>query len=100
LIAASDQVFFGDEGNDAKRLSGYGKVDLHTSYDISENIQIYGLIDNLFDARYGLFGNFFNLEAGNEGAAADGLGDDFFTDARTITPAPPFAAYGGVKMKF
>jgi outer membrane receptor protein involved in Fe transport len=102
LIAAGHQVFFGDESNDAKPLSGYAKVDLHTSYDISDNIQVYGLIDNLFDSRYGLFGNFFGVDAANEGAEADGLGHDFFQEGnnRTITPAPPFAIYGGVRMRF
>lgn len=100
LTAVSNQIYFGDEGNDARPLPGYTTVDLHTSYDITENVQIYGLINNVFDERYGVFGNFFNLDLGNEGADADGLGDDFFTDPRTITPAPPVAAYGGLKMKF
>ena len=43
LVAASDQIFFGDEGNDNAPLAGYAKVDLHSSYDVTENIQIYGL---------------------------------------------------------
>jgi len=29
-----------------------------------------------------------------------GLGDIFFTNPRTITPNQPFAAYGGVRIKF
>ena len=102
VVAASDQIFFGDEGNDNPPLPGYAKVDIRTSYDVTENVQVYGLIDNLFDSRYGLFGNFFNVDAANEGADADGLGDDFFDDDnnRTITPAPPFAIYGGLKVKY
>ena len=46
-----------------RRFAGYAKVDIRTSYNITENVQIYGLIDNLFDSRYGLFGAFFNGEA-------------------------------------
>ena len=82
-------MFFGDEGNDNAPLAGYAKVDLHTSYDLTENVQLYGLVYNLFNSHYGLFGNYFNLEAANEASEANpATGDDFFTNPRTITPAP------------
>jgi outer membrane receptor protein involved in Fe transport len=101
LVAASSQVFFGDEGNDNAPLGGYAKVDLHTYYDLTENVQLYGLVYNLFNSHYGLFGNFFNLEAANEASEANpATGDDFFTNARTITPAPPLVAYGGMKIHY
>jgi iron complex outermembrane receptor protein len=101
LVAASSQVFFGDEGNDNAPLGGYAKVDLHTFYDLTENVQLYGLVYNLFNSQYGLFGNFFNLEAANEASEANpATGDDFFTNARTITPAPPLVAYGGMKIHY
>ncbi len=101
VVAASDQIFFGDEGNDNPPLPGYAKVDLRTSYNLTEHVQVYGLINNLFDSRYGLFGNFFNLDAANEAAAADpSTGDGYFTNARSITPAPPFAIYGGLKVRY
>jgi outer membrane receptor protein involved in Fe transport len=100
LVAASDQVFFGDEGNDGQRLPGYATVDLHTSYDLTDHIQIYGLVDNVFDTRYGLFGNYFDRELANAAGTVSGLDEDFFTNAETITPAPPVTAYGGVKMRF
>jgi outer membrane receptor protein involved in Fe transport len=96
LIAASDQVFFGDEANLNKPLAGYAQVNIHTSYDITDHIQIYGIINNLFDNHYGLFGNYFNIEEGTEAS----LGTIDFTDARTIVPSMPFAAYGGMKFKF
>ncbi|MBN9247732.1 MAG: TonB-dependent receptor [Hyphomicrobium sp.] len=96
LVAASDQVFFGDESNLNKPLAGYAQVNLHTSYDITNHIQIYGLINNLFDHHYGTFGNYFDTAEGSEAS----LGTIDFTDARTIVPAMPFAAYGGMKFKF
>ncbi len=104
VVAASDQVFFGDEGNDQPTLDGYARVDLRTAYNISENVQIYGMVDNVFDSHYGLFGNFFNSEAAANAATAGGLnGDALFGDGtsnRTITPAPPVVAYGGVKLRY
>ncbi len=96
LVAASDQVFFGDESNLNAPLAGYAEVNLHTSYDITDHIQIYGLINNLFDNHYGTFGNYFDTEEGTEAS----LGTIDFTDARTIVPSMPFAAYGGMKFKF
>ncbi len=101
LLAASSQIFFGDEGNDTAPLGGYAKVDLHTYYDLTENVQLYGLIYNLFNSHYGVFGNYFNLEAANEASEANpATGDDFFTNPRTITPAPPLVAYGGMKIHY
>jgi outer membrane receptor protein involved in Fe transport len=100
LVAASNQIFFGDEGNDNAPLPGYATVDLHTSYDVTPQAQVYGIINNLFDSHYGLFGNYFNLAAANQAAIPDGLGANFFTDPRTITPAAPFAAYGGVRLRY
>jgi outer membrane receptor protein involved in Fe transport len=92
LVGASSQIFFGDEGNDNPPLAGYGKVDLHSSYDVTEHVQLYGLVNNLFDARYGLFGNFSDPEAANSAAAADpSTGAGFFTNPRTFTPAAPFS---------
>jgi iron complex outermembrane receptor protein len=59
-------------------------------------VQLYGLIDNLFDSRFGTFGNFFDTAAASEAS----LGTINFTNPRTIVPAIPFAAYGGVKVRF
>ena len=98
MVAASSQFFFGDEANNNAKLAGYTRVDLSTSYDVSENVQIYGLIKNAFDKRYGLFGTFFDTEAATEAFEAAGYEDP--TDPRSVTPALPFAAYGGIKMKF
>jgi iron complex outermembrane recepter protein len=96
LIAASSQFFYGDEANLTSPLAGYAKVNLHTSYDLTEHVQVYGLIDNLFDARFGTFGNFFDTAAATEAS----LGTIPFNNPKTIVPAIPFAAYGGVKVRF
>jgi outer membrane receptor protein involved in Fe transport len=100
LVAASNQIFYGDEGNDNAPLPGYAEVNLHTSYDVTQHVQAYGIINNLFNSHYGLFGNYFDLAQANQAAVADGLGGNFFTDPRTITPAVPFVAYGGMRLKY
>ena len=95
MVAATSQFFRGDENNLNKPLSGYAVFNLHTSYDLSKNIQLYALVNNLFDSRYSNYGTYVNLNN------AQGIGSPYtFTDARSITPAAPFAAYGGLKIKF
>lgn len=119
LIAASSQFFYGDDTNVDKPLGGYTKVNLHTSYDVTDHIQVYGLIDNLFDQQYGIYGTYFNTKLAQQagpgcgsdptcsGASSGGGPDPSLNglkydpnNARTITPAIPFAAYGGIKVKF
>ncbi len=102
LVAASNQPFY---RNDVAReedlfvtLAGYTRVDLHTSYDITDNIQVYGLVKNLFNQKYGLYGTYF--EAEEVDLVDKALGGPGFEDSRTISPSMPFAAYGGVKVKF
>ena len=101
MIAASNRVFFGDEGNDNKALPGFAKFNLHTSYNLNDNVQFYGLVDNVFDTRYGLFGTYYSTEGAEY--ANVGYDPDIFENdsgARTKVPAPPVAAYGGVKIRY
>jgi len=102
LVAASNQPFFPNEVSDEEglnsKLAGYTRVDLHTSYDITDNIQIYGLVKNLFNQKYGLYGTYFEADEVSE--VDEDLGGPGFNDPRSISPSQPFAAYGGVKVKF
>jgi iron complex outermembrane receptor protein len=104
LISASNQIYYGDEGNDNTPLAGYYRINLHSAYNVTDNVQVYGLIENLTDQRYGIYGTYINVEAANGAAEADPSlnGDETFEEgnAKTITPAIPFAAYGGVKIRF
>ena len=77
-MAVSDQVYFGDEGNTGEKLDGYAKLDLRTSYDVTPNFQIFGMVDNVFDSRYGLFGDYFRWEASRNAGVAQGLPVNFF----------------------
>src|SRR5262249_12994116 len=100
LVAASSQPFFRNDNADDRsdNLKGYTRVDLHTSYDVTERFQVYGLVKNLFDRRYGLFGTYF--DAADVTATDVAIGGSGFNDPRTISPSMPFAAYGGIKVKY
>jgi outer membrane receptor protein involved in Fe transport len=101
LVAASDQPFFrndvADELDRSDDLAGYTRVDLHTSYDLNKNVQLYGLIKNLFNEKYGLYGTYFDTEQVSPIDVA--IGGDGLEDPRSISPSMPFAAYGGVRVK-
>ncbi len=102
LVAASNQPFYRNENAREEglfnTLAGYTRVDLHTSYDITEHIQVYGLVKNLFNQKYGLYGTYFDAEEAD--IVSQAVGGPELEDARTISPSMPFAAYGGVKVKF
>ena len=98
FIAVGSQFFVGDDSNQNKPVGGYAKVNIHTSYDVTDHLQVYGLVNNLFDAHYGTSGVYFDAEDTNESGAA--LGSITFVDPRAIIPAIPLAAYGEVKVRF
>jgi iron complex outermembrane receptor protein len=89
LLAASDQVFFGDAANQNAKLPGYATVNMRTSYDVTKNVQVFGIFNNVLDKHYSTYGTYFDT------ASVSG-----FADPRTIVPAQPFSAYGGVKVRF
>jgi outer membrane receptor protein involved in Fe transport len=98
VVAASDSPFFPNEAGGGDELGGYARVDLNTSYDVTDNIQVYGLVKNLFNSKYGLYGTYFEADEVSE--VDEALGGPGFSDPRTISPSMPFAAYGGVKFRY
>ena len=103
LIAMSNQFLRGDEGNEDRPLAGYAVVNLRTGYKITNNVEIYGLVKNLFDTNYSTAGTYFDPETlRNVAGEQVGVGSSgtVLANPRTITPAPPLAMYGGLKMRF
>jgi outer membrane receptor protein involved in Fe transport len=90
------QYFVGDESNQYPKLPGYAVFNLHASYQIDKNFQIYAKADNIFDNRYANYGAFFDTTAlpnfANGGAA--------FTDPQSLSPARPRALYAGMRITF
>jgi outer membrane receptor protein involved in Fe transport len=103
VIAVSSQFFRGDEGNDDAPLAGYAVVNLRTGYKLTDNVELYGIVKNLFATNYSTFGTYFDTE-GLRTVAGDpvavGAKGTEVENPRTITPAPPLAIYGGLRMKF
>lgn len=89
-----EPYYVGDDSNLNQKLPSYAAVNLHTSHEVTKNVTLFGVINNLFDKRYALFGTYF--ESG--GTSKAGLPIEL-TDQRTQVPGQPFAIYGGIRVK-
>ena len=74
-------------------MPAYWVANLHTSYQITKEAQVFGVVTNLFNQRYYTYGTYFELAG-----AAKAL-TTAFSDPRTVTPAQPLAVYGGLRGK-
>jgi iron complex outermembrane recepter protein len=90
MVAASGQVIFGNENGALPQAPGYAVFGVHTSYQIGKQLQIYGLIQNIFDQRYYTAGGLFDVTSFPNAAP-------FLTDPRAFGPSKPFAVYAGLR---
>ena len=88
LNVIGSQWLVGDQSNQNAKMPAYWVVNLHSSYKIAGNVEVFGLVRNLFDQHYSVYGTFFDIT----------LFPYFnLTDPRTFVPGIPFAAYVGVR---
>jgi iron complex outermembrane recepter protein len=95
MAIVGSSYFVGDDANQNPKLPGYWLVNLHATYQLTKEVQLFGLINNLFNRRYALFGTFFDPES----VANVGL-PIVLTDHRTEVRGPPLAVYGGISLTF
>ena len=88
LNVVGSQWLLGDESNQNPKMPPYWVVNLHSSYKITDNVEVFGLVRNLFDQHYYVFGTFFDVTS---------FPYLNLTDPRTFVPGMPFAAYLGVR---
>jgi iron complex outermembrane receptor protein len=96
ILIVGSQYFVGDESNQNPQLPAYWVANLHGSYDVNENVQFFGLINNLFNTRNATYGTFF--DTGTTTQLATSI--PFTSDPRTVTPQQPLSLYGGFKVTF
>jgi iron complex outermembrane recepter protein len=92
------QYLIHDDSNQNPKVPAYWVVNLHTSYQLTKEVELFGLVQNLFNQHYYAVGTFFNTAGFN----TTGGGPNFLAlnDPRTFVPGMPFAAYAGIKAKF
>jgi outer membrane receptor for ferrienterochelin and colicin len=59
VIWVSSQWFVGDDANQNPKLSDYWVANLHGSYQLTKELQIYGFVNDLFNRKFATFGTFF-----------------------------------------
>jgi iron complex outermembrane receptor protein len=94
LIVAGSQYYFGDAANQNPLLPGYWVVDLHSSYRLTRRVELFALIQNLFDRKYATYGIFGDVTK----TPLPGVPNP--SDPRFISLAPPLAAFGGIRITF
>ncbi len=93
-IAASGQYLFGDEANLTPKTPAYFVLNLHTSYQLTSNLQLFGLIENALNTKYYTFGT-FSPTSSVVIAQAPGA-----TNPRSYSPAAPIAGTVGIRLTF
>jgi iron complex outermembrane recepter protein len=99
LNVVGSQFLIHDDSNLNPKVPAYWVVNLHTSYQVTKNIEIFGLVQNLFDQRYYSAGTFFNT-AGFNNSTPGGANLFTFNDPHTFLPGMPLAIYGGIRATF
>ncbi|MBV8093943.1 MAG: TonB-dependent receptor [Acetobacteraceae bacterium] len=93
-VATTGQYLFGDEANLTKKLPGYFLLNLNTSYQITKNIQLWGLVQNVFNGRYYTYGT-FSPTTSVPIIQAPGA-----SNPRSYNIGAPVAGFGGLRVTF
>jgi len=91
LNVIGSQWLVGDEGNQNPKIPAYWTVNVHSSYQLAKQVELFGLVRNLFDRHYYVYGTFFQTSS---------FPFLNLTDPRTFVPGMPLAAYAGVRGSF
>jgi outer membrane receptor protein involved in Fe transport len=94
VVVSSGQFLFGDEANLTPATSGYAVVNFNTKYRVMPNVEIFGSVRNVLNAKYETFGTFSDTSAVPL-AQAPGA-----SNTRSLSPASPIVGYGGVRVLF
>jgi outer membrane receptor protein involved in Fe transport len=93
-IAASGAYLFGDSANLTPKLPAYVTLNLSTTYQLTEHVQLFAWVQNVTNQRYYTYGTFsptstvFLAQAPNA------------TNPRSYSIAAPIGGFGGVRVMF
>jgi outer membrane receptor protein involved in Fe transport len=93
-VAASGQFLFGDEANLTQKTPAYFVLNLHTSYQLTPHLQLFGLIENVFNTTYYTFAT-FSPTSSVPIVQAPGA-----TNTRSYSPAATIAGTVGIRVTF
>ena len=90
VLFTGPQRYAGDASNQQPLLPAYFTVSLNGGYKVTDQIEVFGRIDNLLDRRYYAYGTFFETSQLFQA----------FNNPQSVTPAQPLSVYGGVRVTF
>jgi iron complex outermembrane recepter protein len=93
-IVASGAFLFGDEANLTPKLTPYFTLNLTTSYQLTDHVQLFALVENVTNEKYSTFGT-FSPTSSVFLAQAPGA-----TNPRSLSPAAPVGGFAGVRVTF
>jgi iron complex outermembrane receptor protein len=93
-IAASGRNLFGDEANLTPKTPAYFVLNLHTNYQLTPNLQLFGLLQNAFNTTFYTFGT---LSPTSSVFIAQAPGA---ANPRSYSPGAPIAGTVGVRVTF
>jgi iron complex outermembrane recepter protein len=94
IIAVGSQFYVGDQANQNDKLPAYWLANLHTSYELRKDVQIFGLVNNVFNQKFATHGTYFEPQS----VANAGL-PIALTDQRMQTPVQPLSIYVGLRAR-
>jgi outer membrane receptor protein involved in Fe transport len=94
VVAASGAYLFGDEANLTPALPGYVTLNLSTTWQVTDHVQLFAWAENITNARYYTYGT-FSPTSSVFLAQAPGA-----TNPRSYSPAAPIGGFGGVRISF
>ena len=95
VLSNGGQVLRGDESNQLDKVSGYTTVSIRARYNISEKLEVFAKVDNLFDREYESFGLLGEEPGELEVPIIEDLTNPVFLGA-----GAPRAAFLGLRYKF
>jgi outer membrane receptor protein involved in Fe transport len=93
-VAGSSQYLFGDEANLTKPLPGYFVLNFNTSYQITPTVEVFGLVQNVLNTRYYVYGT-FSPTSDITFQQAPGS-----SNPRSYNVAAPVAGFAGIRVTF
>jgi iron complex outermembrane receptor protein len=91
ILYSAGSFIRGDEINIGGRLPSYAVLNLRSSFQITPNIQVYGLLENVTNTRSRNFGIWFDT---------GDISFLTFNNPRMVSLGPPLGVYGGIKVTY
>ena len=103
-VVVGSQYYVSDDSNQNPKLPSYYFLNTHATYNLTDHVQLVGIINNITNHHYATYGTFFDT-----GTDAGNINQRLFNNnpdnggagnANAVTVAQPLSVYGGVKVLF